>query len=507
MKRALITGAAGQDGILLSQMLLADGYQVHGLVKAEPDAEVLHRYAADVKAVACDLGDSASLREVIAAVAPDEIFNFGGISSIMESVNNPEMTRRVNVGAVETILAAMTELESLRGCRFVQASSGTIFEGSEVPFQNEQTPRVPHTPYAMAKAESMELITAARETRGICASAAILYNHESPLRGSGFVTRRITEGVALIAAGRTDVLELGNIDVCRDWGWAPDYVRGMRLMMAAPEPGDYILATGEVNWLKDFLRLAFEAAGIADWQEHVHTREDLRRTTDPTVLCGDSSRAQRELGWRRTKTFREIAEAIVSYDMRLLADPRGPSGTSNERPASAGRSGAQGVLRAERGGRQGLARLPLPAHPAHPGHPAHPPTPATPPASGELWGSGDVPGPPQLATRQGGWCMSTSEPTSRCTCPSPRRCTRSAGAGFSSRRIPSWPPSFAAPSTRHGRRGRRCGRSGRAHLLYRVPGTGLGTLDEAESKAAREQARRRAGPRPHRLARLDPRCE
>ncbi len=321
MKSALVTGAAGQDGILLAQMLLADGYRVRGLVKPGTDSSVLHRYADAVEIVSCDLGDPAALRAVIVDDVPDEIYNFGGISSIMESVGNPGMTRQVNVGAVETILGAMADLAPLHGCRFVQASSGTIFEGSEVPFQNESTPRVPRTPYAMAKAEAMELITEAREGKGLFASAAILYNHESPLRGSGFVTRRITEGAARIAAGLTDVLELGNIDVCRDWGWAPDYVRGMRLMMAADQPGDFVLATGEVNWLKDFLRLAFEAAGIADWQDHVHTREDLRRTTDPTVLRGDSAKAQRDLGWRRTRTFPEIAEAMVAYDIRLLEEP------------------------------------------------------------------------------------------------------------------------------------------------------------------------------------------
>ena len=320
MKSALITGAAGQDGILLSQLLVADGYRVIGLVKPGTPADELHRYAGSVEVVDCDLGDPVDLRSVVLDVAPDEIFNLGGISSIMESVNNPEMTHRVNVGAVDTILSAMAE----RGpgtCRFVQASSGTIFEGSDVPLQDERTPRSPHTPYAVAKAAAMDLITAAREERGLFASAAILYNHESPLRGAGFVTRRITEGAARIAAGLDDVLELGNIDVCRDWGWAPDYVRGMRLMMAAERPDDYILATGQVNWLKDFLAIAFTAAGIEDWQQHVHTREDLRRTTDPTILRGDSTRAYEELGWRHTRTFPEIAEAMVAYDMLLLADP------------------------------------------------------------------------------------------------------------------------------------------------------------------------------------------
>jgi len=322
MTSALITGAAGQDGILLSQLLIADGYDVVGLVKPGTDATILHRYAAAVTVIECDLGDVDDFRGALLDVSPDEIYNFGGISSIVESVENPEMTHRVNVGAVETILAAMGEIAAAHECRFVQAASGTIFEGSEIAPQSEQTPRAPRTPYAVAKARTLELIADARSRDGLFASAAILYNHESPLRGSGFVTRRITEAAALIAAGRLDVLELGNIDVCRDWGWAPDYVRGMKLMMGAEHPDDFILATGEINYLRDFLELAFSAAGIDDWTDHVRTRDDLKRTTDPSVLRGDSSKARRVLGWERTKSFPQIAEAMVAYDRLLLEDPQ-----------------------------------------------------------------------------------------------------------------------------------------------------------------------------------------
>lgn len=321
MTSALITGAAGQDGILLAQLLCADGYQVSGLIKPGTDATQLLHYAPDVEIIECDLGDSSALRSVLLDLVPREIYNLGGVSSIMESVDQPEMTHRVNVGAVESILAVMVELGERHECRFVQAASGTIFEGSDVSPQNEQTPRMPKTPYAIAKAETLDLIACARHESGVFASAAILYNHESPLRGSGFVTRRITEGAARIATGEMDILELGNIEVCRDWGWAPDYVRGMRLMMAAQRPDDFILASGEVNWLRTFLELAFTAAGVADWQAHVRTRDDLRRSTDPTVLLGDSSKAVRELGWSRTKTFPQIAEAMVAFDLLLLKDP------------------------------------------------------------------------------------------------------------------------------------------------------------------------------------------
>ena len=322
MKNALITGAAGQDGILLSQMLLAEGYRVTGLIKPGTSGSTLHAYAPQVTVLDCDIADAEMLSAVIASVAPSEIFNLGGVSSIVESVNHPEMTHRVNVGAVETILYVMRGLGNSQPCRFVQAASGTIFEGSDSAPQTERTARSPRTPYAVAKSESMDLIEDARARHGLHASSAILYNHESPLRGSGFVTRRITEGVARIAAGLQQNLELGNIDVCRDWGWAPDYVRGMRLMMAADAPDDYILATGTTHWLRDFLAGAFLAVGIDDWREHVITRDDLRRSTDPTVLRGDSSKAYEHLGWRHTRTFPEIAEAMVAYDVRLVEDPQ-----------------------------------------------------------------------------------------------------------------------------------------------------------------------------------------
>ena len=320
MKSALITGAAGQDGILLSQMLLAEGYEVVGLIKPGTSGAVLHAYAPRVEVIDCDLADSGGLRSLISRVRPDEIYNLGGVSSIVESVNHPEMTHRVNVGAVEILLDSMADLG--KQCRLVQAASGTVFEGSDVEPQTELTERAPQTPYAKAKAATLDLLAHARTARGLHASAAILYNHESPLRGSGFVTRRIAEGAARIAAGLQDSLELGNLDVCRDWGWAPDYVRGMRLMMAAETPDDYILATGTAHWLRDFLQIAFESVGIDDWQAHVVTRDDLRRSTDPHVLRGDSSKAYRELGWQHTCTFADIAQSMAAYDVRLIQDPQ-----------------------------------------------------------------------------------------------------------------------------------------------------------------------------------------
>ncbi len=319
--KALITGVAGQDGTLLSQLLLSEGFEVVGLVKPGHDTGTLLRYAPQVTLLSCDLGDPTELEQLILDLQPDHLYNLGGISSLVEAAAHPDVTHRVNVEAVESILSAVAALsDAHRQVRFVQAASGTVFEGTDVSPQDELTPRCPVTPYAVGKAQTLELIDAARAD-GLFATAAILYNHESPLRGEGFVTRRITQAVARIAAGRQEHLELGNLDVSRDWGWAPDYVRAMRLMLAAEVPHDYVLGTGESHELTEFIALAFKAAGIDDWQPLVRTNDDLRRHTDPTLLRGDSSRAYAELGWQHTKTFAEIAQSMVRYDQLLLDDP------------------------------------------------------------------------------------------------------------------------------------------------------------------------------------------
>ena len=319
--KALITGVAGQDGTLLSQQLLAEGFEVVGLVKPGHDTSTLLRYAPQITVVSCDLGDPIQLEQLIIDQRPDQIYNLGGISSLVEAAEQPELTRRINVGAVESILSATRQLAQ-HGfqLRFVQAASGTVFEGTELSPQDERTPRCPLTPYAIGKAQTLELIDAAR-SEGLFATAAILYNHESPLRGEGFVTRRITQAVARIAAGQQAFLELGNLDVSRDWGWAPDYVRAMRLMLAAEVPHDYVLATGQSHELTDFIAVAFKAAGIDDWQSLVRSNDDLRRHTDPTLLRGDSSRAYAELGWQHTKNFQEMAQSMVRYDQLLLDEP------------------------------------------------------------------------------------------------------------------------------------------------------------------------------------------
>ena len=321
-KKALITGVAGQDGTILSQILIGEGYHVTGLIKPGTGADALLRYAPEVKILEVELSDQDHMEKTVVDTNPDEIYNFGGISSIVESVNNPELTHEVNVGSVQAILRGMATLQrNSNSPKLVAAASGTIFEGVDKAPQTEESIPEPKSPYAQSKAEVIRLLKSARDEQGLFATAAILYNHESPLRGEGFVTRKITMAVAKISQGQQDILELGDIEVARDWGWAPDYVRCMQLMLGAPTPSNFILATGISHRLSFFVQRAFEAVGIINWQDYVVSTSENLRKVDTNLLVGDSRKAYIELGWRHTVDFDRIAAKMVQYDLELLKDP------------------------------------------------------------------------------------------------------------------------------------------------------------------------------------------
>jgi GDPmannose 4,6-dehydratase len=323
--RVLITGVAGQDGTILSHALSEEGAEIIGLVKPgheSADLDRLRRYAPQIQIIECDLSDQKTLGDIVVDSQPDQIFNFGGISSVVDSINNPELTFAVNVGAVEAILAGMRILKSQgKSPRLVAAASGTIFEGVDRSPQTEETEISPSSPYAQSKAEVIKMLRAAREAEGLFTTSAILYNHESPLRGEGFVTRKISMAVAKIAAGQQEILELGNIEVARDWGWAPDYVRAMRLMIQASTPDDYVLATGVSHRLSYFVQKAFAAAGLSNWQDFVVSSEANHRISDTNLLVGDSRKAYIELGWRHTVDFDSIAKRMVCFDSELIKSP------------------------------------------------------------------------------------------------------------------------------------------------------------------------------------------
>jgi len=316
--RVLITGVAGQDGTILATKATNAGDEVVGLIKPGTDPTELHRYAPATTIVECDLADVGLLRSTIREVAPNEIYNLGGWSTPGDSWENQELVQRINV---EAVAAMIEESRKIPDARMFQAASAAIFEGADVIPQTERTDRSPQTPYAQSKADAMDLIDDARD-KGLFAVSGILYNHESPIRGDSFVTRRITKGVARIAAGLQETLELGDIEVARDWGWAPDYVRAMRLMLRADVPHDYVLATGISHRLAFFLEKAFGAAGVADWRGRVVTNFDRVRKADTNKLVGDSHAAYTELGWRHTVDFDSIAKAMLEYDIELLHNPQ-----------------------------------------------------------------------------------------------------------------------------------------------------------------------------------------
>jgi GDPmannose 4,6-dehydratase len=315
--RALVTGAAGQDGTILCTLLRREGADVVALVKPGTGTEQLLRYAPGTTVVEQDLADTTGLRAIVTDTAPHEVYNLGGFTAPGESWQHQDEVRVVNVDAVAAIIEAV---EALPGCRMFQAASASIFEGVDRAPQTERMERVPRSPYAVSKRDAMDLVDAARD-RGIHSVAGILYNHESPLRGENFVTRKVTLGVARIAKGLQDVIELGDIETARDWGWAPDYVRAMQLMVRADVPHDYVLATGISHRLSFFIGKAFAAAGIDDWHDHVVSTAANDRPVDTNLLVGDSRSAYLELGWRHTVDFDSMAAIMVGHDLALLDDP------------------------------------------------------------------------------------------------------------------------------------------------------------------------------------------
>jgi GDPmannose 4,6-dehydratase len=316
--RALITGAAGQDGTILSTMLARQGAQVVGLVKPATNYQQLLRYVPDIQIAEVDLSDTDALRHVVREASPTHIWNFGGFTAPGESWDHQDEVRRINVDAVEALLSCAAELNT--AARVFQASSSHIYEGTDRSPQTEDFELSPHSPYAQSKAAALRLVREYREKKGLFAVSGILYNHESPLRGENFVTRKVSKAVARISAGQQEVLELGDIEVARDWGWAPDYVRAMLLMLQAHQPQDFVLATGISHRLSYFVAKAFLAAGVTDWQDRVISSPN-DRPSDTNKMVGDSKAAYVELGWRHTVDFDSIAERMVRHDLDLLVDP------------------------------------------------------------------------------------------------------------------------------------------------------------------------------------------
>ncbi|MBI3696901.1 MAG: GDP-mannose 4,6-dehydratase [Acidobacteria bacterium] len=324
MKKALITGITGQDGSYLAEFLLRKGYEVHGLKRRsssfntervesvyhdfhEPSTRFFLHFA--------DLADSSSLSRLLHDLRPDEIYNLGAQSHVRVSFDIPEYTCDITgTGAVRLLEAIRrTGLQT----RFYQASSSEMF-GATPPPQNESTPFHPRSPYGCAKLFAHWLAVNYRESYGLFACNGILFNHESPRRGETFVTRKITRAVAHIKFGLQEKLYLGNLDARRDWGYAPDYVEAMWLMLQQDAPDDYVIGTGESHSVREFVELAFERAGL-DWRRCVEIDPRYHRPAEVDDLRADSSKARRKLGWRHTVGFEELVHIMVDADLAALA--------------------------------------------------------------------------------------------------------------------------------------------------------------------------------------------
>ena len=320
-RRALISGITGQDGSYLAELLLDKGYEVHGLIRRSSSfstgrIEHLYRdpHEADVRLFLhySDLTDASSLITTLNRVRPDEVYNLGAQSHVKVSFDMPEFT------ADSTAMGNLRLLEAIRHAdwpiRFYQAGSSEMFGKVAESPQSETTPFYPRSPYAVAKVFAHWMTIQYREAYGLFASNGILFNHESPRRGATFVTRKITRGIASIIAGTETKLYLGNLDARRDWGYAPEYVEAMWRMLQHDEPDDFVVATGEMHTVREFVELAFSLVGM-DWHDFVEIDPRYFRPTEVDELCGDASKASRILGWSSTTGFADLVRTMVEADL------------------------------------------------------------------------------------------------------------------------------------------------------------------------------------------------
>jgi GDPmannose 4,6-dehydratase len=321
MKKALITGITGQDGSYLADLLLAKGYEVHGIIRRASTfntSRIDHLYQdPHVHGVHLflhygDLADSVHLVKLLYSLKPDEIYHLGAQSHVRVSFDIPEYTADV------TAVGAIRILEAIREAgvktRFYQAASSEMFgKVQEVP-QTETTPFWPRSPYGVAKIFSYWATINYRESYGLHASNGILFNHESPRRGETFVTRKISRAVARIKHGMDSALYLGNLDARRDWGYAPEYVEGMWLMLQQDKPDDYVLATNEAHTVREFVQLAFSHVDL-DWKQYVKHDPRYERPAEVDLLIGNSAKAKKQLGWEPKVRFEELVKIMVDADM------------------------------------------------------------------------------------------------------------------------------------------------------------------------------------------------
>ena len=313
-KTALITGITGQDGAYLAQLLLDQGYEVHGMVRRSSSDRFdrIEPLIDDITLHQADLLDQLSIVRLIEATSPDEVYNLAAQSFVPTSFEQPLLTGEFTALGVTRMLEAVRQVNT--GIRFYQASSSEMFGTVQETPQRETTPFWPRSPYGVAKVYGHWITVNYRESYDIFACSGILFNHESPLRGKQFVTRKISDAVARIKLGKQGKLSLGNLDAERDWGFAGDYVRAMWLMMQQDTPDDYVVSTGQRHTVRDFCRVAFDHVGL-NWEDYVEIDPAFLRPADVNTLCGDFSKARENLGWQPEVTFEQLVQMMVDTDL------------------------------------------------------------------------------------------------------------------------------------------------------------------------------------------------
>lgn len=325
MKIALITGILGQDGPYLAQLLLAKDYKVYGLIRrySNPNFSNLDylQITDKIEYIQGDMTDEASLINIIKTIRPDEVYNLAAQSFVGTSWEQAKLTTEVNSLGVLYLLNAIKN--HCPKTKFYQASTSEMFGGNhDQGIQTEETPFHPRSPYAISKLYAYWMTTNFKESYGMYCANGILFNHESPIRGMEFVTRKITNGVARIKLGLAKEIRLGNLDSKRDWGFAGDYVEAMWLMLQQEKPDNYIVSTGETHSIKDFLDIAFNHVGIKDWEQYVKIDSKFNRPIELLVLIGKSDKAKRALGWKSKVKFEKLVKMMMDADMKRLSSEK-----------------------------------------------------------------------------------------------------------------------------------------------------------------------------------------
>jgi len=319
MKKALISGVTGQDGSYLAELLISKGYEVHGIqrrISSFASGRIDHLYSTGRFFTHYgDLMDAPAIFSLINQIQPDEFYNLGAMSHVKVSFDIPQYTLEANTVGVLNVLEAIRKLSPKT--KFYQASSSEMFgvPGVQPPF-NEQTPMVPQSPYGVAKLASFHLTRQYHNGYGLFATTGILFNHESPRRGGTFVTKKVTTAVARIKLGLQNELVMGNLDAMRDWGWSPEFVEAIWLIMQQPQPDMFVIATGETHSIQEFVELAFAHVGL-DWKKYVRTDDKFKRPNEVPLLLGDSSKAKQVLGWEAKMKFHDIVRQMVDHDLKV----------------------------------------------------------------------------------------------------------------------------------------------------------------------------------------------